>query len=225
MLVLKTLQKVREESVGDSWSDSASYIWLMEDSQFVGLLVAVQFVLSTSTSGYRRQSIASGCGCWCCTGTRMHLWFSKWEKLWKQSNWHQLSNSLLRSLELQKHGLIEAMLVHSIRVLLAQCVLPTLIMWLMSYRYYRKPNHHEGFVTVQHLTPFALEELNEDKLSIDEREDLITDITKWKKKYNIMKYCTASLNWHFFECSAQTFPVLHKVFLMDQLVAYHANDF
>ena len=44
--VLKTLEKIREESVGDSRSDSASYIRLMEDSQFIVALVAVQFVLS-----------------------------------------------------------------------------------------------------------------------------------------------------------------------------------
>ena len=44
--VLKTLEKIREESVGDSRSDSASYIRLMEDSQFIVALVVVQFILS-----------------------------------------------------------------------------------------------------------------------------------------------------------------------------------
>ena len=58
----------------------------------------------------------------------------------------------------------------------------------------RFSNDHEGLVAVQHLTPIPLGELSEDKLksiqgyygkflSIDERKDLITDIIKWKKKY------------------------------------------
>ena len=44
--VLKTLEKIRDMSVGDSRSDSASYIRLLEDSQFIVALVTVQFVLS-----------------------------------------------------------------------------------------------------------------------------------------------------------------------------------
>ena len=44
--VLKTLDKIREESIGDSQSDAGSYIRLMEDSQFIVALVTVQYVLS-----------------------------------------------------------------------------------------------------------------------------------------------------------------------------------
>ena len=44
--VLKTLEKIIDESVGESRSDSALYIQLMEDSQFIVALVVVQFVLS-----------------------------------------------------------------------------------------------------------------------------------------------------------------------------------
>ena len=68
----------------------------------------------------------------------------------------------------------------------------------------RFSNDHEGLIAVQHLIPISLRELNENQLksiqdyygkflSIDEREDLVTDIIKWKKKYKILR-CKISLN-------------------------------
>ena len=58
----------------------------------------------------------------------------------------------------------------------------------------RFSNDHEGLVAIQHLVPVSLVELNENQLksiqeyygkflSVDEREDLVTDVMKWKKKY------------------------------------------
>ena len=91
----------------------------------------------------------------------------------------------------------------------------------------RFSNHHEGLVVVQHLTPFSLEEHTEDKLKSiqgyygkflgsDEGEDLVTDITKWKKKYEnvALQDKPKSVSLALSECSAQTFPVLHKVFII-----------
>ena len=53
-------------------------------------------------------------------------------------------------------------------------------------------------------------------LSVDEREDLVTDIMKWKKKYEnvLLQDNPKSFSLVLFECSPQTFPVLHKVFII-----------
>ena len=57
----------------------------------------------------------------------------------------------------------------------------------------RFSNDHEGLVAIQHLIPISLRELSEDQLksiqdyygkfviSVDEREDHVTYIMKWKK--------------------------------------------
>ena len=89
----------------------------------------------------------------------------------------------------------------------------------------RFSNDHEGLLAVQHLLPISLGDLNGDKvkdiqgyygkfLSVNEREDLVTDITKWKKKYeNIPQQAKPkSVLLALSECSAQTFPILRKVF-------------
>ena len=44
--VLRTLEAIRDSSTGDARSDSASYIRLLEDSQFIVSLTVAQFVLS-----------------------------------------------------------------------------------------------------------------------------------------------------------------------------------
>ena len=55
-------------------------------------------------------------------------------------------------------------------------------------------------------------------LSVDEREDLGTDIMKWKKKYEnvALQDKLKSFSLALFECSPQTFPVLHKFFIIYQ---------
>ena len=90
----------------------------------------------------------------------------------------------------------------------------------------RFSNDHEGFVADQHLIPISLTELSEDQLksiqdygkflSIDEREDLVTDVMKWKKKYKnvAMQDKPKSVTLALSECSPQTFPVLRKVFII-----------
>ena len=54
-------------------------------------------------------------------------------------------------------------------------------------------------------------------LSIDERENLVTDIMKWKKKYEkvAMQDKRKSVTLVLFECSRQTFAVLLKVFIIN----------
>ena len=44
--VIKALEKIRDSSSADPGSDAASYIRLLEDSQFLVSLVVAQFVLS-----------------------------------------------------------------------------------------------------------------------------------------------------------------------------------
>ena len=44
--VIKALEKIRDSSSADARSDAASYIRLLEDSQFLVALVVAQFVLS-----------------------------------------------------------------------------------------------------------------------------------------------------------------------------------
>ena len=91
----------------------------------------------------------------------------------------------------------------------------------------RFSNDHEGLITVQHLIPISLRELSEHQLksiqdyygkflSIDEREDLVTDIMKWKKKYEnvAMQDKPKSVTLALSECSPQTFQVLRKVFII-----------
>ena len=43
---MKALEAIRDSSVGDAQSDSASYIQLLEDSQFIVSLTVAQFILS-----------------------------------------------------------------------------------------------------------------------------------------------------------------------------------
>ena len=87
------------------------------------------------------------------------------------------------------------------------------------------------------MTPSSLKELSEDKLksiqsyygkflSIDERENLVTDITKWKKKYKnvALQDKPKSVFMAFSECNAQTFPILHKVFI-NYLLQLHGSTY
>lgn len=43
---MRTLEVIRDSSVGDARSDSASYIRLLEDSQFIVSLTVARFILS-----------------------------------------------------------------------------------------------------------------------------------------------------------------------------------
>ena len=102
--VLKTLEKIRDESVGESRSDSASYIRLMEDSQFIVALVVVQFVLSffrcvtlalqstecNLVDAYADVALAREC-------IRDSRNEECWEKLWKKAT--QLATTLELTIE------------------------------------------------------------------------------------------------------------------------------
>ena len=44
--VIKALEKIRDSSSADARNDAASYIRLLEDSQFLVALVVAQFILS-----------------------------------------------------------------------------------------------------------------------------------------------------------------------------------
>ena len=84
---------------------------------------------------------------------------------------------------------------------------------------------HEGLVAVQYLVPFHLPQLSQENidslcsyynkfLSYEEKEDLITDIMKWKKSYEevSLQERPNTANSALASCSPQTFPTLHKVF-------------
>ena len=46
MSILKTLEKIRDHSTGDTRNDATSYIRLLEDSQFIVALAVSHFILS-----------------------------------------------------------------------------------------------------------------------------------------------------------------------------------
>ena len=46
LVVLKAMDEIKEESVGDAQSDASSYIRLLEDPQFIVALTVAQIILS-----------------------------------------------------------------------------------------------------------------------------------------------------------------------------------
>ena len=236
--VLKTFEKIRDMSVGDSRSDSASYIRLLEDSQFIVALVTVQFLLSflrcvtlalqstecNLVDAYADVTLARECirdsrneGCW--------------EKLWTKAT--QLASTVGLTIEKPRTARTQ---IHRGNVGSTDQSPSTYYRLNVFYPFIdhvvteletRFSNDHEGLVAIQHLIPTSLGKCSEDQLqlisgyygkflSADEREDLVTDITKWKKKYeNVpLQDKPKSVSSTLSECSPQTFPVLHKVFVI-----------
>ncbi len=84
----------------------------------------------------------------------------------------------------------------------------------------RFSSDHDGLVAVQYLVPTFFPQLSQDKIdslesyNYEEKENLATEITKWRKCYErmtIQKRPKSAIS-AFADCSPQTFPTLHKIF-------------
>ena len=236
--VLKTLEKIRDESVGDSRSDSSSYIRLMEDSQFIVALVAVQFILSflrcvtlalqstecNLVDAHADVALAREC-------IRDSRNEECWERLWKKAT--QLASTLEVTIEkpraarAQIHRGNAGSVDQSSSTYYRLNVFYPFIDHVITELETRFLHDHEGLVALQHLIPISLRDISEDQLksiqdyygkflSLNEREDLVTDIMKWKKKYEnvAQQEKPKSISLALSDCSPQTFPVLHKLFII-----------
>ena len=83
----------------------------------------------------------------------------------------------------------------------------------------------DGLVSAQYLIPLYLPQLSQEKidslegyyekyLTYEEKENLVTEVIKWKKCYEGMtiQQRPKSATSAFSVCSPQTFPTLHKIF-------------
>ena len=236
--VLKTLEKIRDHSVGDARSDSSSYIRLMEDSQFIVALITAQFVLSflrgvtltlqspecNLVDAYADVTLARECIRDCRSE-------ESWERLWKKAM--ELASTLGLSIEkprtarVQTHRSNTGSVDQSSSTYYQLNVFYPFIDHVINELETRFSHDHEGLVAVQHLVPFSLKDLSEDQLksiqdyygnflTVGEREDLVMDITKWKKKYEnvAMADKPKTVSVALSECSSQTFQVLHKLLII-----------
>ena len=88
----------------------------------------------------------------------------------------------------------------------------------------RFPSDHDGLVVVQYLIPRYLSQLDQSKvilcllkfLAYEEKENLDMELLKWKKSFEgislLKRPKTASMSLAI--CSPQTFPTLHKIFII-----------
>ena len=153
--VLKTLEKIRYVSVGDSRSDSASYIRLLEDSQFIVALVVAQFVLSflrcvtlalqstecNLVDAYADVALARECIC----DSRNE---GCWEKLWTKAT--QLASTF--GLTIEKPRTARAQIYRDNVGSVDQSP-STYYLHVVTELETRFSNDHEGLVAIQHLIP------------------------------------------------------------------------
>ena len=236
--VLKALENIRDSSTAEARSDASSYIRLMEDSQFIVALTVSQFVLSflgsvTTALQSTECNLADAYGDValareCIRDSRSE---ECWKKLWARVL--QIASAVgitiikPRSVGLQRHranaGAVDQSPSDYYRINVYYPFIDHVIGELET----RFSSDHEGLIAAQYLIPLYLPQLSQDKidsiegyygkfLTCEENERLNVEFAKWKKCYEGMsiqerpKTATSALS----NCSPQTFPALHKIFVI-----------
>ena len=234
--VIKALEKIRDSSSADARSDAASYIRLLEDSQFLVALGVAQFVLSylgsVTTSlqsvhcnlvdAYNDVKLARKC----IQDSRTD---SCWGQVWTRVNHLASATGITvvkpRTARVQCHRANAGASDQSCSDYYKVNVYYPFVDHVISELDTRFSDHHEGLVAVQYLVPTLLSKLTQEKvelikqyygqyLSFEEREVLDTEITKWKKSFEGILIGEESnhVNATLSKCSPQIFPTLHKIF-------------
>ena len=233
---MKTLEKIRDHSTGDTRNDATSYIRLLEDSQFIVALAVSHFILSflcsvtialqkkdcNLTDAYHDIALAREC----IIDSRNE---DSWEKVWNRVD--QVASAMgitiakPRTARLQCHranaGAADQSSSGCYRINVYYPFIDHVVKELET----RFSSNHEGLIAVQYLVPVHLPQLSQDHidsleyyygkyLTSGEKENLATEVLKWKKCYEgkAIKERPKSCTSAFSNCSSQTFPILHKIF-------------
>ena len=234
---IDVIKALEDSSSADARSDAASYIRLLEDSQFLVALVVAQFVLSylgsVTTSlqsvqcnlvdAYNDVKLARKC----IQDSRTDIC---WEQVWKRVNHLSSATGITvvkpRTARVQCHRANAGASDQNCSDYYKINVYYPFVDHVISELDTRFSDHHEGLVAVQYLlVPTLLSKLTQEKvelieqyygryLSFEEGDMLGTEITKWKKLFEGIPMGEESdqVNATFSKCSPQIFPTLHKIF-------------
>lgn len=234
--VVQALEKIRDASTGEARSDAASYIRLMEDSQFVVALTVTQFVLSflgavtialqskhcNLADAYSDIAVAREC----INDSRTDAcWRKVWSRIEQVATTTGITISKPRTARIQCHRANAGPLDQSCSEYYRINVYYPFIDHVIKELDTRFSNDHEGLVAAQYLVPLCLSQLDQKKVALlqsfygkfltyEEKDSLPVEVTKWKKCYEGVslqerpKCASSSLA----SCSPQSFPTLHKIF-------------
>ena len=189
--MLRTLQSITYCSRGEARCDAASYMRLMEDSQFNVALTASKFVLSilrrvtialqsNLVDAYNDDALAS-------KSIQDSCWYGVWNRIDRLSSTVRIVIQKPRSTRIQCHRANAGVAEQSCLEYYWLHVYYPFVDHVIKELETRFSNDHEGLVTAQYLVPFYLPHLSQYKvdaisdyygkfLSYKEKEDLKTDI-------------------------------------------------
>ena len=236
--ILRALEKIRDCSTGDARSNASSYIRLLEDSQFIVALTVAHYVLSflgnvttalqttdcNLADAYDDVALAKEC-------IRDSRNEDCWKKIWTRVD--QIASTVgiavikPRTARSQQHranaGTTDQSNSDYYRINVFYPFIDHVIKELET----RFSNDHEGLISVQYLVPIYLSQLTRDRidliegyynkfLMLEEKENFGMEILKWKKCYEAkaIRDKPKSAIEAFSQCSPQTFPILHKIFMI-----------
>ena len=171
--ILRTLEKIRDCSMGEARADASSYIRLLEDSQFIVALTA-QFVLSflgrvttalqsrdcNLADAYNDVALAREC----IRDSRNEACWGVWNRMDRLSSTVGITIDKPRTARVQCHranaGAADQSCSDYYRINVYYPFIDHVIKELET----RFSSDHEGLVAVQYLVPFYLPQLSQDKV-------------------------------------------------------------